>query len=211
MSAEQERSSPAFTVEMMRGTIRYSIMSKGLFGVIPLIFIAALIAPASSLTVGKNRKITDNGIVILSVMCIFFIEPINSLTDVVVMRKNAAITQGVNLVMMADTVSITNPNAAFPKALQKISRPNPRAYNAKYKIPAAYFAVRSSSTKGINASKGFIYNIRPVLLVLSMRVHRVINRNNLVLGSNFIPFLREDEWNNSEDITKSRPFQNASS
>ena len=122
VSAEQERSSPAFTVEMMRGTIRYSIMSKGLFGVIPLIFIAALIAPASSLTVGKNRKITDNGIVILSVMCIFFIEPINSLTDVVVMRKNAAITQGVNLVMMADTVSITNPNAAFPKALQKISR-----------------------------------------------------------------------------------------
>ena len=211
MSAEQERSSPAFTVEMMRGTIRYSIMSKGLFGVIPLIFIAALIAPASSLTVGKNRKITDNGIVILSVMCIFFIEPINSLTDVVVMRKNAAITQGVNLVMMADTVSITNPNAAVPKALQKISRLNPRAYNPKYKIPAAYFAVRSSNTKGISASRGFIYNIRPVLLVLSMRVHRVINRSNLVLGSNFIPFLREDEWNNSEDIIKSRPFQNASS
>ena len=42
----------------------------------------------------------------MSVMCIFFIEPINSLTDVVVIRKNAAMTQGVNLVMIADTCSI---------------------------------------------------------------------------------------------------------
>ena len=115
VSAEQERSSPAFTVEITRGTILYSNIRIGLLGVIPLIFIAALIESASSLTVGKNRKITDNGIVILSVTCIFFIEPINSLTDVVIIRKKAAITQGANLVMIADTISTISPKVGFPK------------------------------------------------------------------------------------------------
>ena len=142
VSAEQERSSPAFTVEIISGTTLYSSMSMGLLGVIPLIFIAALIAPASSLTVGKKRKITDNGIVILSVMCIFFIEPINSLTEVVVMRKNAAMTQGANLVTIADIISTTSPHVVFPKVPQETSSTNPRAYKTKYKMPVAYFAER---------------------------------------------------------------------
>ena len=208
MSAEQERSSPAFTVEITSGTTRYSSISMGLFGVIPLIFIASLIAPASSFTVGKNRKTTDSGIVILSVTCIFFIEPINSLTDVVVMRKKAAMTQGANLVMIADSVSTTKPNVAFPKISHDTSSPNPRTYQTKYKNPLVYFADNNRSIKGISASRGFKYNIKPLLLVLSMRVHKVISRSNFVLGSNCIPFLWEDECNNSEDIIKSRPFQN---
>lgn len=210
VSAEQERSSPAFTVEIIRGTTLYSSMSIGFLGVIPLIFIASLIAPASSLTVGKKRNTTDNGIVILSVMCIFFIEPINSLTDVVVIRKNAAMTQGVNLVMIADTISTIKPDTPFPKAPQDSSNTNPRTYKTKYKNPVKYLADRSRRTNGIRARRGFKYSVSPLLSVLSMRVHKVINRNNFVLGSNRISFLLEGDANNSEaGIIKSPLSQNA--
>lgn len=210
VSAEQERSSPAFTVEIIRGTTLYSSMSIGFLGVMPLIFIASLIAPASSLTVGKNRKTTDNGIVILSVMCIFFMEPINSLTDVVVIRKNAVMTQGVNLVMIADTMSTINPDTPFPKAPQDSSITNPRVYKMKYKKPAKYFADRSKRANGIKASSGFKYSISPPLSVLSMRVHKVSNRSNFVLGSNRIPFLSEGDANNSDaGIIKSPLSQSA--
>ena len=49
---------------------------------IPRIFMASRIAPYSSPTVGKNRKMTDSGITILSEICIRSIAATNSLTVV---------------------------------------------------------------------------------------------------------------------------------
>ena len=62
----------------------------------------------------------------------------------------------------------------------------------------------------MRARRGFKYIISPLLPVLSMRVHKVINRNNFVLGSNRIPFLLEGDANNSEaGIIKSPLSQSA--
>ena len=69
---------------MMTGTSLYSSIALALPPPkrIPLIFIASPMALYSSTTVGKNRNITDIGMMICSGKCSFFMEATNSLTVV---------------------------------------------------------------------------------------------------------------------------------
>ena len=58
--AAADSSSPILAIEIIRGTIRYSSIFRGLRKVVmPRIFIASRMAAYSSLTVGKNRNTTD--------------------------------------------------------------------------------------------------------------------------------------------------------
>ena len=85
VSAAAESSSPIFTQDIISGTMRYSSIFAGLPPQkrIPRIRIASAMLPYSSPTVGKNRNITDMGIVIFCGMCMRSIAAMNSLTVVV--------------------------------------------------------------------------------------------------------------------------------
>ena len=90
VKAAADRSFPIVTTDIIRGTIRYSNTACGFlkkfFPVIPLIRIAFPIDPASSEIVGKNRNITENGIMNASGICIRCMARTNSLTFVVERR-----------------------------------------------------------------------------------------------------------------------------
>ena len=91
-------SSPILTEHMMTGTSLYSSIALALPPPkrIPLIFIASPMALYSSTTVGKNRNITDIGMMICSGKCSFFMEATNSLTVVVLTVMYPIIIPGTN-------------------------------------------------------------------------------------------------------------------
>ena len=199
VSAAADRSSPIFTQDTIRGTMRYSSIFDSFPPPkrMPLIRMASPIVPYSSPIVGKKRNITDRGMDSFCGRCIRSIAAINSLTVVVFTRYAPIAIPGRNLAKMPQNATKIKFRSPVASGSSNNSQRNATAQIKVYLTAELHFfsarnkssgtAVRTKRTTFIQNCHCTLFPPPPLMIIVAI----VTTRSIFVRGSSrdFSPHL----------------------